>query len=298
MFGVRILQIICGLLLLAIIAYVGISIYIASVLTVPGKSPVTYDKTNIGRGADVVFRSKDNYQLAGWFFPGTNGKAILFVHGAGNQNRANEVYGTPEIAKYFLDLGYTILLFDLRGTGESQYSRISFGQYERNDVAGAFEYLVSQEYKPQSIGIISDSLGAIATIMASDEIKDAGGIVLDSPASVVRPVVSDIMVKEHNVPLFLHPGIYFAAKTLYKIDVDFVRPIDYIASQKETPLLFLHGTNDTLIPPHNSEELLARVNKGERVLFPGAKHVETFKTNADLYKKTVSDFFEKNLKSN
>lgn len=296
MFGIRIFQIIAGLILLAVIAYVGISVYIASVLTLPGKSPVTFDKTNIGRGADVVFRSKDNFQLAGWFFPGTNGKALMFVHGAGNQNRANEVYGTPEIAKYFLNLGYTILLFDLRGTGDSQYSRISFGQYERNDVAGAFDYLVSQEYKPQSIGIISDSLGAIATIMASEDIRNAGGVVLDSPATVVRPIVSDIMVKEHNVPLLLHTGIYFAAKALYKIDVDFVRPIDYVSSLKETPLLFLHGENDTLIPPQNSADLLSRVDRGERVLFPGAKHVETFKTNPTLYKQVVGDFFAKNLK--
>lgn len=296
MLGVRFFQIIVGLILLAIIAYVAISVYIASVLTVPGKSPVTFDKANIGRGADVVFRSKDNLQLAGWLFPGTNDKAIMFVHGAGNMNRANEVYGTPEIAKYFLEQGYTILLFDLRGTGESQYSRISFGQYERNDVAGAFNYLLTQEYKPQSIGIISDSLGAIATIMASNDIKAAGGIVLDSPATVVRPIVSDIMVKEHSVPLFLHPGIYLAAQALYKIDVDFVRPIDYIDVLKETPLLFLHGGSDTLIPPQNSADLLAHVNKGERVLFPGAKHVETFKTNPELYKQVVSDFFTKNLK--
>lgn len=296
MFGVRVFQIISGLILLAIIAFVGISVYIASVLTVPGKSPLVFDKASIGRGADVVFRSKDNFQLAGWLFPGTNGKAIMFVHGAGNQNRANEVYGTPEIAKYLLDLGYTILLFDLRGTGESQYSRISFGQYEKNDVAGAFEYLVTQEYKPQSIGIVSDSLGAIATVMAANDLKDAGGVVLDSPATIVRPIVSDIMVKEHNVPLFLHPGIYFAANALYKINVDFVRPIDYIDTLKDTPLLFLHGGSDTLIPPQNSADLLSRVNKGERVLFPGAKHVETFKTNPELYKQVVGDFFSKNLK--
>lgn len=296
MLGVRLFQIFCVVLLLIIIAYAGICAYIASVLTVPGKSPVVFDKANIGRGSDVAFRSKDNFQLAGWFFPGTNDKAIMFVHGAGNQNRANEVYGTPTIAKYFLDLGYTILMFDLRGNGESQYSRISFGQYERNDVAGAFNYLVAQEYKPQSIGIISDSLGAIATIMASNDIKNAGGIVLDSPATVVRPIVSDIMVKEHNIPFFLHSGIYLAAKTFYNIDVDVVRPIDQLSAFKKTPLLFLHGEKDTLIPPQNSADLLTHVDKGERVVFSNANHIETFKTNPDLYKQVVGDFFNKNLK--
>lgn len=296
MIVVRILQILFGLTLIGIIVYIGASAYIATVLTVPGKSPVTYDRNKIGRGTDVAFRSSDNLQLAGWFFPGTNDKAILFVHGAGNQNRANEVYGTPDIAKYFLDQGYTILLFDLRGTGESQYSRLSFGQYESRDVAGAFNYLVGQEFKPQSIGIISDSLGAIATIMAADSVKVAGGIVLDSPATIVRPIVSNIMVSEHNVPLFLHPGIYTAAKIFYHIDVDAVRPIDHIVTLKNTPLLFFHGENDTLIPPENSATLLGMVNNGQRVVFPGSKHVETFKDHPQMYEQLVSDFFSKNLK--
>lgn len=284
------------ILVLGVIAYLGISAYIAYALTIPNPSPLKLDKTQIGRGADVTFRSSDNLQLAGWYFPGTNGKAIMFVHGAGNQNRANEVYGTPEIAKYFLEKGYTILLFDLRGSGESQMARISFGQYEANDVAGAFAYLKTQEFKSESIGIIGDSLGAIATVMAADSIKDAGGIVLDSPATDVKPIVSYIMKDEHSVPYFLDPAIYFWAKTLYKIDVDTVKPIDHIVTLAETPLLFLHGEKDTLIPPVNSAELLAKVNKGTRVLFPGAKHVETFKTNPGLYLQLISDFMTANLK--
>ncbi len=288
--------IILTILLLGTIAYFGVAAYIASILTVQNPSPIKYDKDKIGRGTDVVFRATDGLQLAGWYFPGTNDKAIMFVHGAGNQNRANEVYGTPEIAKYFLEQGYTILLFDLRGTGQSQEARISFGQNERKDVAGAFDYLVKQEYKPESIGIISDSLGAIATIMASDTVKKAGGIVLDSPAAEVKPIVSNIMTDEHNVPRFLHPAIYLWAKILYQIDVDSVRPIDHIAVLSKTPILFLHHEADNLIPPVNSEELLKKVNKGTIVTFPNTNHAETYKTLPDLYLKTVSEFFSTNLK--
>lgn len=286
------------ILLLGISAYVGISIYIASVLTIPGESPLKVDKKVVGdRVADVVFRSKDNAQLAGWFYRGTNDKAIIFVHGAGNQNRANEVYGTPEIAKYFYDKGYTVLLFDLRGNGESEKTRASFGQYEANDVAGAYNYLVTQEFKPQSIGIISDSLGAIATIMASDDIKGAGGIVLDSPATEVKSIVTSIMKDEKNVPVFLHPSIYLAAKLLYKIDVDSIKPIDRIQSLNNTPLLFLHGEKDTLIVPSNSQELMDKAGTGTRVVFTGSKHVEGYKDHPAQYLELVNNFFEENLKA-
>lgn len=277
--------------------YLGISAYISSVLTVSGESPVTYDENQISeRVVDVAFKASDGLPLAGWYFPGTNDKAIMFVHGAGNQNRVNEVYGTVEIAKFFVTQGYTVLLFDLRGTGESTKTRLSFGQYEQNDVRGAFEYLKTQEFKPESIGIISDSLGAIATIMAAEVLKEAGGIVLDSPATELRGIVSNIMEDEHNVPRFMHPGTYFMAKLLYNIDVDAVRPIDRIVAMKKTPLLFLHGDSDTLMPPSHSELLLERVENGKRVLFPDTKHVETFITHPDLYKKVVGEFFEQNLK--
>jgi fermentation-respiration switch protein FrsA (DUF1100 family) len=292
----RVLFGIITILFLLTIAYFGIGAYIAYKLTIQNPSPVTYDKDKIGRGTDVVFRASDNLQLAGWYFPGINDKAIMFVHGAGNQNRANEVYGTPDIAKYFLEQGYAILLIDLRGTGESQNARISFGEYESLDVAGAFSYLKTQGYKPSSIGIIGDSLGAIATIMAADAVKSAGGIVLDSPAATVRPIVTNIMRNEHSIPVFLDPAIFFWAKALYNIDVDKVKPIDHITTLKNTPLLFLHGQADTLISPFNSAELLSKVNNGQRVLFPNAGHVETFKTNPDLYKKVVSAFFSTHIK--
>lgn len=284
------------ILVLAAIFYFSAGAYIAFKLTIPTESPVEFERNDIGRGTDVVFRSSDNLQLAGWYFPGTNGKAILFVHGAGDQNRVNDVYGAPDIARYFLNEGYTILMFDLRGTGESTQTRISFGQYEQNDVRGAYEYLKTQDFPPQSIGIISDSLGAIATAMAADGIRDAGGIVLDSPASEVKSVTSHILESEHSIPRFLHPGIYFMANILYKIDVDAVRPIDEMTFLADTPLLFLHGEDDDLIPPFHTEVLLKKVNNGQRVLFPDTKHVETFIQHPDLYTKTVGDFFSTNLK--
>ena len=67
-----------AILVLGAIAYAGITAYIAYSLTILKPSPITIDKHTIGdRAADVAFRSTDNIQLAGWFFPGTNGKAIM-----------------------------------------------------------------------------------------------------------------------------------------------------------------------------------------------------------------------------
>lgn len=289
---------ICAIIIALGALYAGLCIYIAATLTTPGPSPVNFDRKKIGeRVADVTFRSKDGFQLAGWYFRNFNDKAIIFVHGAGNENRVNEVYGTPEIAKHFYDAGYTVLLFDLRGTGESQKARSSFGYDEAKDVAGAFSYMMSQDFKPESIGIISDSLGAIAAIMAADDIKKAGGIVLDSPATDVKPIVENIMADEHKVPRLLIPGSLLAAKLLYGIDVNAVKPINKISILSSTPLLFLHGEKDTLIPPDNSKILFEMVKNADRVTFPNAQHVQTYKSDPSKYLDLLDSFFDKNLKT-
>lgn len=289
---------IVGIIIIALIVlYFGISVYIANILTKPNNNPVTYDKYKIGKDvSDVSFAAVDGIRLSGWLFHGPNGKVIMFVHGAGNQNRVDEAYKAPQIASYFINQGYSVLLFDLRGNGESEKTRIGLGQYEKYDVGGAFVYLEKEGFLPHQIGIIGDSLGAIATIMAADYVKTAGGIVLDSPATEIKPIVANVMQNDNHVPKFMDPGVFFTAKVIFKRDVDSVRPIDHIKTLSNTPLLFLHGTNDTLIPPENSLELLHQVNNGKRVLFKGATHVQTFATNPQLYEKVVGDFFQSNLK--
>lgn len=288
------LHIVLILIALFLVIYSGISIYIANVLTSPPNNKTTFDRDQIGIGENVTFKSADNLQLKGWFFKGIGKKVIFFVPGFG-ENRANLSYGAPEIAKYFLSKGYSVLLFDLRGNGESEFTRPSFGQYEKNDVAGAYQYLKSQGYEDKNIGIVSDSLGAISTIMAARSINTVGAIVLDSPATQIKTIVEDIMYREKHVPKFLHPGIFLYAKLLFHIDVASVRPIDQMSYLKNTPLLFLHGADDTLIIPQNTLDLASKANDATRVVFPGAKHTESFKTNPELYKQLIGDFFEKNL---
>jgi hypothetical protein len=139
-------------------------------------------------------------------------------------------------------------------------------------------------------------LGAIATIMAADTVKSAGAIVLDSPATYVKDITSNIMRDENNVPYFLHPGIFLASKLFFGVDIDKIRPIDKIAALSKTQLLFLHGEADTLIPPSHSEELFNKVlPNSSRVTFPNTGHVETYIENKEKYLQLVSGFIEKNL---
>ena len=72
---------------------------------------------------DVSFPSRNsNFTLDGWFIPGTGNKTIIIVHG-GFQNRLDENVDTLDLTKSLVADGYNVLLFDLRGRGESQGNR-------------------------------------------------------------------------------------------------------------------------------------------------------------------------------
>jgi pimeloyl-ACP methyl ester carboxylesterase len=91
---------------------------------------------------DASFNSRtDGLRLKGWFIPGEGEKAVIVVHG-GFQNRLDEVVGTLGLAKDLNAKGFGILLFDLRGRGESQGRGRTLTNVER-DIGGALDYVKS-----------------------------------------------------------------------------------------------------------------------------------------------------------
>lgn len=291
------LKILIGILLVLFVAYVGISIYIATQLTKPVPSPITEDPKIVSENfQDVSFTTSDGFRLKGWLFKNPESdKLIIFVSGT-NQNRTGEYYGTIQIAKEAFDRGYSVLLFDRRTTGESDGDRITFGIPERLDIVSAVEFSTEKGYDRKNIGIIANSLGAISTLMGISELNDVGAIVLDSPASRVQPIVENILQKEKHLPAFLNPGVFLAANLLYAIDLSKVEPIMEVQKVSNRIFLYLHGDKDSVIPKSNSEELLSKSNpESKLVVFEGAAHVKTYRTNPELYRTEVFNFLNSQL---
>ncbi len=161
-------------MLVFITIYLGICAYAASKVTqidhnrphrtdTPGTFGLAY--------MDVRFPARsDHLEIAGWYIPRNDStKAMILIHGR-NHNKQDAVSGKFVAAAAALhQAGYAVLMIDLRGHGDSQGDRYSFGVYERRDVLGAVDWLINQGFQPGSIGTLGLSLGAAASIGATAE---------------------------------------------------------------------------------------------------------------------------------
>jgi pimeloyl-ACP methyl ester carboxylesterase len=292
-----------GVLASAVAVYAGIAIYGAHKVTrrrhlLPEITPDTISPAWEG----VSFRSRgDGLQLHGWWFPAKEAhRALVLVHGHG-QNRADKNWGSDAIARAFLARGYSVLMFDLRGHGESARSRQSYGVREKNDVLGAFDYVRGRGFRPGAIAMVGVSYGAGTLLMAASELQEVGAIVADSGYAEIWPVIAAEIPRYS--PFFAlvrpGPGIRLASRLLYRIDLRAARPESTVALIPERPILFIHGAIDAYIPPSHGQRLRAgSVHPASELwLVPDADHAQTYMKAPDEYIERVAAFFDAQMGS-
>ena len=144
--------------------------YVADLMVKPGKSPVFNNPKDFGlEYEDVSFVSSDGATLSGWLVKGSTDKVIIQSHFGVQCSRAGyspEVQGMIKMwdkdieflnqAKYLVDAGYTVLMYDFRNHGESGSGPrpwITWGPEESKDVIAAVDFISHHpDYKDSEIG--------------------------------------------------------------------------------------------------------------------------------------------------
>jgi uncharacterized protein len=285
-------------LTLAVLAflYTGLSIFGAVAAIPMARLPVTGSPAQVGLAfEEVAFHTRgDNLPLRGWYIPGNGERAIIVVHG-GRQNREDEVVDTLGLARDLHAGGFDILLFDLRGRGESGGNARTLMNVD-NDLGGAFDYVKSLGFAPQSIGMLGFCSGAAsAAIFASRE--QVGALVLNSCFASVMRMVRGQATERHIPGLVVDtfmPGVHLAAFLLYGYrEVD---PLE-VMPNVDAPVLFIHEENDDLTNLADTQLLLdASTNPASSLWeIPGALHSEGYRTDSGGYVSSVSAFFNSSL---
>lgn len=283
-------------LLVVVLFYFGIGSYAALTLTKVGHHP-QFDKTpgTYGLGyEDVRFKSRvDGLQIAGWYLPNQSAqRAMILVHGR-NASKQNAVSGKlSQLAVELHGVGLAVLMIDLRGHGESEGKRYTFGVRERWDVLGAVDFLLKQGFQVGQIGVLGLSLGGAAVISAAVEEPAIGAVVLDSTFADTNMLIEPNWKSESGLPIFFLPGVFLMWRLLVGFDLREVKPVRELVNIPPRPILVLHSNGDETVDVAHAFALKEAVPDAELVIFEDGSHAELFRDRPEEYLQALTRFLK------
>jgi dipeptidyl aminopeptidase/acylaminoacyl peptidase len=289
----RVLWVLLALIVVAAGIILGISGYAASSLTKFERVPIESNPADFGlEYMEVSFPSRDGLMLRGWWLEGGDDNPIIVVvHGSGD-NRAHPAERMLGIAKDLVSYGYNVLMFDMRGHGESEGKHVSAGYYERNDVLGAIDY-IKQSGTESKIGVLGFSMGAATSLMAAAESEEIDAVVADCAYADIVSIIESEFANRSNLPKFFMPIILFMTRNIYDIDFTAIKPEEAV-KEISVPVFIIHGEQDDMIPVQHAYRLKEATQNPDSKLWivPEAQHANSYLTRPTEYKEQVISFFD------
>lgn len=189
---------------------------------------------------------------------------VLYCHG----NSGNRTESYDSICG-MLRMNILVLAFDFAGCGLSEGAYISLGYFEKDDIDDVFTFInKNYDFVDQTrIGIWGRSMGAVSTLLYASTHPNIRLLILDSPFEDLSILLHEYIDRYKIVSKIAGKYIYRQLKTriIEQAGFDFeeVSPISVI-NNCSMPILFIHGTNDTIVPTHHSKDLF-EAYEGEKL---------------------------------
>jgi uncharacterized protein len=235
----------------------------------------------------VSFESSDGLRLSGWYVASANKAAVIVVGGAGGDRM-----GSVQHAELLADHGYGVLLYDARGSGESEGSPNGWGWDWDRDVAGAIRFLQQRpDVDPTRIGALGLSTGADVLIEVATQDNDLKAVVADG--STARSYEDAMQIGSiTDAPSVW--AMYTAAKVLSGSTPG--PPLkELVAEVSPTPLLLIAAGSIPQERPLNAIYADAAREPFELWELPDVHHTAAIREKADEYERRVIGFFDRAL---
>ncbi|WP_304304589.1 alpha/beta hydrolase [Pseudacidovorax intermedius] len=195
---------------------------------------------------------------------------MLYLHGA----RYNVSGSAPRIRRMH-ELGFSVLAIDYRGFGKSTKTLPS-EESAREDARAAWKWLAAK-YPKQRRYIFGHSLGGAIGIDLAADVRDESGTIVEGTFTSISDVVSSF--KWGWLPF--KPFITQRFESLAKV------------KSIGSPLLVVHGSNDTLINPTLGRKLYeAATGQKMFVLVEGGSHHSTNSVGEAQYRAALAQLFQ------
>lgn len=235
---------------------------------------------------DYTVTSYDGYLLHAQLLrnPAPSDRYILISHGY-TDNR----FGSLKYTKMYLDQGFHVILYDLRGHGENEPTFCTYSIRESRDLDVMIRDSRARHPEASLFGIHGESLGSATSVAVLRYKPRIDFVVADCGFSEIESVMRRGLRGMH-VPGFMICPASLWAKARCGYFFREMRPIDSLADNL-IPILFIHGAEDDFILPAHSEAM-RKATRGysELHLIPGAGHAASVLTAPDDYARYTDEF--------
>ncbi|MCE9615618.1 MAG: alpha/beta hydrolase [Lentisphaerae bacterium] len=235
----------------------------------------------------VTFTSADGTPLSGWFIPAVGPPIGTVIHFHGN---AQNMTAHFSFVGWLPAAGFNVFVFDYRGYGQSGGKPERRGVYA--DGVAAIRYVAGRpDVDPQRLVVFAQSLGganAIA-VLARHPFPGVRAAAIESSFSSYRGIARDKIALIPVLSWVRWPLSFLVVGNAYSPDalVDRLPPI---------PLLFIHGTDDVVVPYRHSEILFARAHEPKTLwTVEHGRHTEAFMRFGSRYREPLVAFFAQAL---
>jgi dipeptidyl aminopeptidase/acylaminoacyl peptidase len=237
---------------------------------------------------EITLTTTDGLKLSGWYVPGPKPNAIVLVHGI----HANRKAVMPE-ATILAEAGYHLLMFDLRGHGQSEGEIVTYGYLEALDVQAAVDYLVALPGVEQ-IGALGTSLGGAAVARAAAADPRIKAVVIESSYSSMPDAIEDAFEDLSIFPQWpFAPLIVTLAERRVGLQINEVNSARDLATLSPRAVFIIHGTKDELFPLYHAQKMYEAAQAPKQLwLIEGLGHDNPVRGREEEYRERVVTFFE------
>lgn len=221
----------------------------------------------------------------------SNGRLILACHGA----RSSGIGEFRLISEYLYKNGYTFIMPDHRGCGDSGGKFMGYGTHESKDSYLWIDY--AKEHFPNlDIFLMGVSMGGATVLMMNEYADDEAikGVIADCSYTSAWNEFSHHLKTSFHVPNF--PILYicnlynriFAGYSFKKAS-----PIEAVKNAKK-PVLFIHGGEDEFVPTYMEKQLYdACCTEKEMITVANAVHARSYYADPKTYEAAIERFMDK-----
>lgn len=196
-------------------------------------------------------------------------------------------------ANIYYDLGYNVYLYDLRNHGENEETFCSMGFFEHMDIIAIAEELRSRYGEQIRIGLHGVSLGASSSIMALRVWNQFAFCVSDCGFADFKELMGHLAWKWFRLPPMMSVPICWMGWVILHFNFGQIIPKEALTVNQTTPVMFIHGKEDTFIPSSHAKELYDTAEAYKELHYiEGAKHAESVYKEPEQYRQLIENFLK------